>query len=203
EEFDDGLLAPLEGQLVDLADEIAYTAADLEDALAAGWIEVAEIKDLELWQRAWRAAEAASPEARAIHKRIRACKGLLASMADDVVSTTAANVAAGVDSPDAVRRAGRKLVSFSPDIVAAAGQLQEFLFDKVYSHPASTAKDSEARQIIRELFDAYTAEPALLPERYRQRIDAGAGSTLHRVVCDYIAGMTDRFCRAEHERICI
>ena len=201
QEFADGLLPPLEGQVVDLADEIAYTAADLEDALVAGWIKVEQLAGLALWRRAWQQATEAAPDARAIHKRLRACKAALAAMADDAIETTAANIEAlGVGSPQAARAAGKKCAAFSDAMAAAVAEVHEFLLASVYRHPRSAEKHAEARRIIGELFAAYTASPALLPDRYKRRIDAD--SALHRVVCDYIAGMTDRFCRQEHERTC-
>jgi dGTPase len=202
EEFADGLSSPLEGQLVDLADEIAYTSADVEDALAAEWVTVRQLEGLELWRRAWQAAEREAPRAGALHMRIRACKMILAVMADDLVSTTADGIAAaGIESVDAVRAAG-KCVVFSQETAAGVRQMHVFLLAEVYRHPRSAEKHCEARGIITGLFDAYTGDPTLLPERYRRRIDADAGSSRHRVACDYIAGMTDRFCRQEHERIC-
>ncbi|HUS46550.1 MAG TPA: deoxyguanosinetriphosphate triphosphohydrolase [Phycisphaerae bacterium] len=202
-EFSDALHAPLEGQLVDLADEIAYTAADLEDALSAGWINVEQLAGLALWQQAWQQAEETSPDARPIHKRIRACKNILSAMADDLVETTATKIAAaGVDSPDAARRAKEKCVAFSPPLADAAKEMHKFLFARVYQHPRGVEKNGEAQRIISDIFEAYVGEPSLLPARYRGRIDSGPDSSRHRVACDYIAGMTDRFCREEHNRIC-
>ena len=199
-EFADGLQAPLEGQLVDLADEIAFTAADLEDALAAEWLGDQQLQPLALWQEAWEAAERETPQARPIHKRIRACKGVLAIMADDAVAATAANVsAAGVESVDAVRQSGGKLAEFSEARRTAVRQLQDFLHANVYLHPRSAEVSQAGRRMIRELFDSYAAAPLLLPERYRKRIETDG---LHRVICDYVAGMTDRFCKQAHRRIC-
>lgn len=200
EEFDTNLQAPLEGQLVDLADEIAYTSADLEDALAAGWIDAEQLRGLALWRDAWKAADVEAPDARAIHKRIRACKGVLASMADDLLAATTTNIAElGLDSVGAVRHASQPAVAFFETMRNPVARLQEFLFDAVYMHPANVEQDDRAGRIIRGLFAAYVADPGLLPPRYRQRIDADG---LHRVVCDYIAGMTDRFCQEEHAKIC-
>ncbi len=198
-EFDLSLQAPLEGQLVDLADEIAYTSADLEDALAAGWLDMEKIAHLELWRQAWATAEADAPDARAIHKRIRACKAVLAMMADDVIATTAGNISAtGVASPDDVRRANGRLVAFSPAVATAVRQMQDFLLREVYIHPRADEKDRATREMIGFLFGAFVADAGLLPERYRGRIDAEG---LHRVVCDYIAGMTDRYCREEYAKL--
>ncbi len=190
EEFDRTLQPPLEGQLVDLADEIAYTSADLEDALAAGWITGEQLEPFELWQQAFAVAQADAPDARPIHKRIRACKAVLSAMTDDLIATTAANIATmKIATPDDARRAGR-CASFSPPLAGRVAAVQDFLLHNVYLDPKAADKDRNARRVVRDLFHAFVAQPRLLPPRYSQRIDAEG---LHRVVCDYIAGMTDRY----------
>jgi dGTPase len=198
EDFDPGLTAPLCGQLVDKADEIAYTAADLDDALSAGLLTVDQLGELELWRTAWATAEADAPAARPIHKRIRACKAVLATMADDLVATSAAHIdALAIRRPDDARRAGRRAVEFSPAVAAAVRKLQDFLLHNVYLSGDGVEKDRQGQQMIADLFAAFLANPALLPDRYRSRIPAAG---LPRVTCDYIAGMTDRFCAKEHQR---
>ena len=198
-EFDPALQAPLEGQLVDLADEIAYTSADLEDALAAGWITIEQVAGLPLWRRAWSAATDIAPDARPIHMRIRACKAVLATLADDLVRATAANLRAmSIDSLDNVRTAPGKCVALSAQTAEHLRGMQTFLYDHVYLAPPSARQAEQSGKLIRTLFEAYAADPDLLPPRYRQRIDAQG---LHRVACDYIAGMTDRFCRQAHAAI--
>lgn len=195
-ELPPGQHAPLEGQLVDLADEIAYTSADLEDALAGEWISVEQIRGLALWEIAWSAAQADAPDARPIHKRIRACKAVLAAMADDLINTTTARaVEMKIDTPDAARKAGKKAVAFSPALASAVREMQDFLLHKVYLRPDAEKKERESRRLIQELFATFTGSPDLLPSRYQTRIDADG---LHRVVCDYIAGMTDRYCKDQH-----
>jgi len=198
-EFDNALLPPLEGQIVEQADEIAYTSADLEDAMAAGWIGPGDVEALALWRLAWARAESADPEARPIHKRIRACKAVVAVLADDLLTATAAEIAClALDSPDAVRQAPRRCAAFSAEVSRALAEMHEFLMGRVYFHPANVRQDQQARKVIRGLFEAYVADASLLPQRYQRRIETDG---LHRVVCDYLAGMTDRFCRRQYERI--
>ena len=81
-------------------------------------------------------------------------------------------------------------------------QLQNFLMEKVYLSKENTKRARRSRRIISELFELYVQDNSALPERYRSRIDTEGGETAQRVTCDYIAGMTDRFCIQEHERIC-
>jgi len=190
----------LEGQLVDLADEIAYTSADLEDALSAGWINTEQLGELELWRRAWAAAEAEYPRARAIHKRIRATKAVLAILADDALASTRAELTRrGIDSVEAVRRAPARCVVLSANTQRQLEQAKRFLREHVYNHPRSREEDEKGRRLIRELVAVYLSDESALPERYRRRVPAEG---VHRVICDYVAGMTDRFCRQAHADLC-
>jgi len=199
EDFDAALFGPMEGQLVDLADEIAYTSADLEDALWAGWIRPEELGELALWRRALAVAEADAPGAGPVHKRIRACKAILSAMADDLVATTTANLASSpISSPDDVRRAKCRYVTFSQELAEDVRATQRFLLERVYLCETNAARNAEAGRIVRDLFEAYTSDVSLLPARYRRRVESDGP---HRLACDYIAGMTDRFCRNEHARL--
>jgi dGTPase len=120
-------------------------------------------------------------------------------MADDLITSTAANIdRLGIDSPEAARRAKDGAVAFSAGLAPEVAELQDFLLKHVYLRPAAVEKEADARKIIRELFEAYVADPQRLPERYRNR---AADDGLHGTVCDYVAGMTDRFCRNEHARL--
>jgi dGTPase len=199
EDFPPGRLAPPEGQIVDLADEIAYTSADLEDALAAELITIEQLEAVPLWRQAWAAAQSDFPDARPIHKRIRACKAVLAIAADDLIAATQANVAElHLDSSDAARAAARKAVALSPSVRQDLRGMQDFLLHNVYLRPAAAEMMHQTQAIIRELFQAYLADTGRLPTRYQTRTPTDG---LHRTVCDYVAGMTDRFCKDQHAQI--
>ena len=199
DDFDPALLGPLEGQLVDLADEIAYTSADLDDALSAGWISTEQLEDSPLWRRSWDQVAGEYPQAPAIARQIRAAKTILAILADDLVATTAVAMRdSPADDVDAVRRAGGRLVGHSGPVRAALSALEDLLMQKVYLHPANLAHGQGNRQVVRELFETFAAHPDRLPPRYRSRMEADG---LQRVCCDYVAGMTDRFCLQEHARL--
>jgi len=195
DEFDTSQCAPLEGQLVDLADEIAYTSADLDDALASGWITTDDLSELAMWTRAVDIAEADAPDARAIHKRIRACKAVMAILVDDVVARTDAQItASGASDVDDVRRAGTKLIALNDDLRRDINELHAFLMERVYTHPENRKHQLASQELLRKLFTHLVSNPDALPARYTKRIGT---EDLHRVVCDYVSGMTDRFCR-EH-----
>ncbi|MFP4052249.1 MAG: deoxyguanosinetriphosphate triphosphohydrolase [Phycisphaerae bacterium] len=200
EDFDTTQMAPLEGQLVDLADEIAYTAADLDDALQMRLVTAESLAGLSLWREAMCRVEARWGQARPIHKEIRCCKEVLAMLADDLIVTTAQHMEAlNVDSPRAARQAGHKCVTFSSHMRENLSEMQDYLLRNVYTSEGNIRQDERAGQVIRELFAAYLSRPELLPHRYQKRSNEDG---LHRVICDYIAGMTDRFCNEEYTRIC-
>jgi dGTPase len=199
EDFDTARPAPLEGQVVDLADEIAYTAADTEDALQAGWICQDQLQQLTLWQIAWQRVESRWPDARRIHKEIRAAKTIVAVLSDDALATSRQNIEQmNLASCQDVRHATRRAVAFSPEMTAHVEQMQQFLLAEVYTQGENARRVTEARQILTALFTAYQTDPTRLPQRYQTRIQEQG---LHRVICDYIAGMTDRFCLAQHKTI--
>ena len=199
EEFEAALSGPLEGQLVDLADEIAFTVADTADALAAEWICPEQLEPLELWRRALAAARAVMPQARPIHQRLQAGRNLMALLIDDAIAETSRRLEelAPTSALD-VQQARDRYAGFNPAMAGAVRQLQDFLLETVYRHEQALARQQEARAIVAELFAAYLADPSLMPPRYQERI---AREGPHRVACDYIAGMTDRFCRQEHARV--
>ena len=198
-DLDEPGMPPLAGQLIERADEIAYTSADLDDSLSAGTITIDQLAGVRLWERAWAEAERDFPNARPIHKRIRACKGVLAAMADNLLESTSAAIdALNIRSPEDVRNAHQRCVGFTPEMARDVEQLQDFLLHNVYLSEIHVAHDQRGRRIIRQLFNAFVSTPSLMPERYRRRIDRDG---LHRVACDYVAGMTDRYCTEQHQKL--
>ena len=97
-----------------------------------------------------------------------------------------------------MRRAGRRLVAYSPEMAAAVRELKEFLFANMYRHYRVVRMGDKAGRILRDLFHSYVGEPRQLPPRYQEQIERDG---VHRVVCDYIAGMTDRFAVDEHRKL--
>ncbi len=200
EEFGAGRYGPLEGQIVDLADEIAYTSADLEDALSAGLANTEQLAPLELWRRAKKRADGEYADAGAIHQRIRATKAVLAEMADDLIACTVANLEAlGATDADHIRDADARTAAWPDHTRQAVDELQQFLLDNVYCSDRNAKRRSDTERVLRRLFAAYVENISLLPERYQRRIDTEG---LHRVVCDFLAGMTDRYCLQTYEQIC-
>jgi dGTPase len=194
-----GRLPPLEGQVANLADQIAYSVHDLEDGLMQGMIEEDSLMGCALWREAAVPVREQYPRA-AVHAVRRPILDALGDrLASDVVAESGARIAAaGVRTVDDVRRAAGPLIVFSAAMQSQLDELQALLKRYVYRHHHVVRMDAKARRLIGELFAAYAAEPELLPPRYFERI---AEQGAPRVICDYIAGMTDRYCRLECARL--
>lgn len=177
-----------ESDLASLADRAAYALHDLEDALGADLISESDLAGLTLWRQAMVTAGQAGA-GRSIHAVRRAVlDGILNALLLDIAAS-----AAGVGGGTA--EAPRP--SLSPKSESLFRELEEFLLRQVYRSPRVAAADALGRRIIEELFNAYRADPRLLPDRFFARLDEQG---LERVIGDYIAGMTDRFCEREHVR---
>jgi dGTPase len=188
----------LEAQLVDFVDEIAYNNHDVDDGLASGMITVDQMRAVSLFREAHDAALAAGVEDERI-LRHQVVRGIIDRCTQDLLETTLATLGeAAVGSVEDVRRAGRRLVAYSPSMAARVAELKQFLFTNMYRHYRVVRMGDKAGRILRDLFQTYTAEPLQLPPRHQRRIETDG---LHRVVCDYIAGMTDRFALDEHRKL--
>jgi dGTPase len=195
----DGTQAPLEGQIANLADRVAYDCHDLEDAIGAGLLEEADFKEVDLWIEAERPVRAADPDLPLAAIRRPILDRLEALLLDDIVAESRRRISSiALSSVDDVRGLAQPLVSFSPEMRPRVDQLESFLSEKVYRHSRLIRMDDKAGRLIEQLFDVYLAEPKLLPQRFSLRV---AEQGLHRVLCDYIAGMTDRFCQEEYRRL--
>jgi len=205
--FLDGHQPSLEAQLCNLADEIAYNAHDVDDGVRSGLITLQQLADVPLFNDFQRETLAEYPQLqdkkqarRLLHETIR--RMLSAQVYDVIEATGQAVQETRPESVDAVRRAA-PLVRFGAEMQRQSKLLKSFLLQKLYRHPQVVQTNDQARQIVRELFAAYTSAPQALPERFADRMalaDGGAGGGA-RVVADYIAGMTDRFAMREHERL--
>ncbi|MFO0972513.1 MAG: deoxyguanosinetriphosphate triphosphohydrolase [Phycisphaerae bacterium] len=195
--FAAGPLPPLEGQVANLADQIAYTVHDVEDGLMQGLLDEEALAAAALWRESAEPVRREWPRLATPAVRRPILDALAERLVGDAVLETSARLAqAGADVD--VRRGPGPLAAFSAEMSARLRELQSLLLRRVYRHHHVVRMDAKARRLIRELFAAYVAEPALLPPRYGERIaEQGAA----RVACDYIAGMTDRYCRAECARL--
>jgi dGTPase len=197
-EYAPGEAPTLEAQLIDFVDEIAYNNHDIDDGLSSGMIGVDEIRRVTLFCEAHDEALARGIGDPRLQRQ-QVVRHIINRCTNDLLETTRRNlVEARVGSVDDVRRAGRRLVAYSPAIAQQVRELKEFLLRNMYRHYRVVRMGDKAGRILRDLFQSFTAEPLQLPPRYQARI---AIDGLQRVVCDYIAGMTDRFALDEHRKL--
>ena len=189
----------LEAQLVNLADEIAYNNHDIDDGLRSGLISTAQLDEVALYARHRRAVELewpGLPARRALHETLRR---IINALVLDVVNTSQQLLDEAGPADIAAVRAGPPLIRFSAPMRAEASELKRFLYANLYRHFQVNRMRSKASRIVRELFDAFSNEPGLLPPDYVQPDAEPAGQA--RRIADYIAGMTDRYAIREHKRL--
>lgn len=185
---------PLEAQLIDLTDEIAYNTADLDDGFESRLLDVQEIRrEVPIFERFHREAEKLYPTVSTKLKFNEALKRMLNRMVGDLIDTTRQRVRdAGVGTLEDVRRHPERIASFSAEVDAERRQAKEFLYRCLYYSEQLREQKADGERIVTELFDHWMSAPETLPRSYREMIDRGEESRA-RVVCDYIAGMTDKF----------
>ncbi len=195
--FLEGGQPSLEAQIANLADEIAYNNHDVDDGLRSGLITLAQLEEITLFRRHLDAVRRLYPDLndrRLIHETVRR---MINALVVDLVAQTRANLAAHRPADIHALRACPPLAAFSPEVREEHLALKRFLFQNLYRHYRVVRMSEKARRVVSALFEAFTAEPKLLPPEFQGRAEAD----LRRAVCDYIAGMTDRYAILEHRRI--
>jgi len=186
------LRPPLEAQLIDLTDEIAYSTADLDDGYEAKLLRLPEIrKQVRAFERYYVEAEAKYPDAPEKLKFNEALKRMLNRFVTDLIDNTRTRVAqSGITSVDDVRRFPERLVAFSPEIEQERREAKAFLYKALYESKPLQPEKFKAEKVVTETFDFLVANPSKLPPSYQEKVEH---EKLARVVCDYIAGMTDHY----------
>ena len=200
EEYEPALQPPLEAQMIDLVDELAYNHHDIDDGLSSALLDVEDLaRNVPLFGEPLEKARAARPNGRAKHLHAEALRGLIDVLVGDAIRTTREQVEkAGVRSVDDVRGTGRLLVGLSPDVAGANRTLKSYLNEKLYRHHRIERMKDKARRILQALFERYRTNPRLLPDDTRQRVETDG---LERTISDYIAGMTDRYAIEEYLKL--
>jgi dGTPase len=193
------LRTPLEGQLIDWVDEIAYNTADLDDAREAELLDLDALrKEAPIFADAYAQIDAAYPAGREKLKVNASLKLVLDQLVTDLIETTEQRVlASGAATADDIRRASRRLAGFSDAIAARNAELKAFLFKHIYDHPAITEDRDRSVRSLEELFVYYLDSPGSMPPAHEESASTEAR---HVVVCDYIAGMTDQFLLRKHQQ---
>jgi len=181
----------LEGQVADMADRIAYNCHDLEDGMRARVIEAGQMGDIEIYVEAAKRVGADAISDRTI-RRTRIAKAIIDRLVSDCIDTSHRNIeAGGIRTADEAARRAENLIGLSRENDRRLADLENFLLDNFYRHESLRATAAKARGWLTDLFEQLCREPQRMPG-YFQRFIPQHG--LHRAVCDYIAGMTDRYC---------
>jgi len=192
---------PLEAQLIDLTDEIAYNTADLDDGYESHLLRLEEIREgVPLFERFYPRVVQLYPEAPEKLKFNEVLKRILNRLVDDLIRTTQKRIdEAKIQSSEGVRRYPERLAAFSPEVEAERRQNKNFLYENLYFSPSLADEKDDAERVVSELFAFWMANPKSLPHQYQ---DKAQEEGLPRVICDYIAGMTDPFILEQYEKYC-
>lgn len=206
ERFLDNSEASLEAQLVNLADEIAYNSHDVDDGLRSGLINLQQLREVDLFSDIYNEVTQtypSLPDRRVIYETVRR---LIGYQVIDLVETSRNNIdSANPADISAVRLHGNPLVAYSPEMRERNLALKRFLRNNLYQHYRVRRMSAKASRMLSELFEGFMSDPKLLPDEYAKRAGqahAENGDTgTARIIADYIAGMTDRYAIAEHEKL--
>lgn len=190
---------PLEAQMIDLADEIAYNNHDIDDGLKSGYIRLEDLEGVEIWRETWTLVARKFPildRGRHIHQTISHLIGILI---EDLVTTSEKAIRdAGIKTLTEVRQCRQPLMGLSPDMLEKNRQLKAFLYKHLYRHYKVERMRLKTERFLTFLFEAYLANTRLLPTDQQEKVRRFGRE---RAICDYIAGMTDRFALDEYRRL--
>jgi dGTPase len=191
----------LEAQIVDVADEIAYNNHDLDDSLEEALIAESDLENIELWCRVKQMILQLEPNIDPAKLRHKAIRKLINLQVTDAVKQTEKNIAQHkIVAIADIRNQPEKLAVFSQEMQVLNKQLKSFLFDKVYRHHRVMRAVDKSKRNMMELFRIYLEKPEALPPKWQAKFKNRVDSK-YRVVCDYIAGMTDRFAQQEYRKL--
>ncbi|WP_306045389.1 deoxyguanosinetriphosphate triphosphohydrolase [Nioella sp. MMSF_3534] len=189
-----------EAQVAAVSDDVAYNNHDLADGLRAGLFTDAEAAELPIVGAAYAEVDRDWPGLDRKRRRAEALRRVFGVMVSDVIDTSRARLAeTAPQSVEELRGAGRPMVRFSEALFADLKEIRAFLFSRMYRAPSVVEMRSRVTRVVEELFPLYMARPELLPEEWKQDVEAARDETARaRLVADYIAGMTDRFALQQH-----
>ena len=189
----------LETQLVDIADEIAYDNHDLDDGLTSGLINEKDLEDFEIWKKINRKINQKYVKIKSTSRKYLIIRGLIDLQVTDLITHTQEKLARlKIRKYADLQKINYKLVGFSPELKELRKPLRQFLMQKLYHHYRVVRMSVKAKRFIRELFLEYLSRPQQLPVEIGRRV---AKEGVQRVVCDYIAGMTDRYALDEYKKL--
>jgi dGTPase len=191
-----------EAQIAAIADDVAYNNHDVDDGLQAHVFDLDEVADVPLVGPILAGVRRDYPGLEPGLTRLEMVRRMIGVMVNDVLAETRRRAAeAGVNSAEDVRRLGRPLVAFSSDLSEPLARLRGFLHERMYRHWRVNRSRSQARRMLAEMFALFLAEPDVLPVEWYGRLRDRDETGRARVICDYMAGMTDRYAIEEHRRL--
>lgn len=197
-EYNPELRGHLEAQIANVADELAYTAHDLDDGLKSGMITPNYLDGVALWEILLESVGIQKDQIDELARR-RLIRRLIGLEVSDLVYQTNLRIReSNVRSVEELQSLPYPVIGFSEDLHRRNRQLKDFLFTKLYRHYRVVRMAVKAERVLTDLFNAYTSEPSILPQHIQEQINEFG---LQRTVCDYLAGMTDRFAIEEHQKI--
>jgi dGTPase len=199
--YEPELACSLEGQIANAADELAYTSHDLDDGLRSGLIELGALGEVTIWREMAAALDLDPCAALTGMERHQVIRALIGWGVTNVIEATSRRLdEEGIDSVETLRGRGSSILGFSSEGQRYHGELKFFLYQQLYRHWRVVRMAAKAQRVLEALFQAYVQEPAQLPNSVQDRL-GGRGEPLERLLCDYIAGMTDRFALDEYARL--
>ena len=194
--------ASLEAQCAAIADDIAYNTHDIDDGLRAGLLTLDMLGEVSLPASILSAVRERYPSLDAVRTGHELMRRQITIFVEDVIATSADRIARMKPaSPDEVRAAGEAMVTFSAEMTVQEKELKTFLYRNMYRHPEVMRVRANADAIVRDLFDAYFADPRAMPEGWREGLDRCEDRVKARHVSDFLAGMTDTYAVKEHRRL--
>ncbi len=191
--------ASLEAQIANLADEITYYSHDLDDGLDFALITARQLSGLAVWDETVGEVRQHFPQLRGKELNGYAIRCMIDRQVQDVITTSEGGLSvAGITSVDDVRRQPTPLIRYSAGLLDANRKLRRFLYSKLYHHPRVAGLNEKACTMLKRVFEAYLHYPALLGKGAALRLESEG---LHRTVCDYLSGMTDRYVMGEYDRL--
>jgi len=198
DDYDPELRGHLEAQIANAADELAYSAHDLDDGLRSGLLSPDDLHDLKIWKTlvesvGWNGGELNELDRKRIIRRMIGIE-----VRDLIESTDKEIQRSGVGSVEGLQKLDHNVIRFSDEMSKMNRELKDFLYAKLYKHHRVIRMQVKAESIISNLFNAYIKNPLMLPNHIQDGIDSIG---LKRAICDYIAGMTDRYAIDEHQKL--
>lgn len=199
DDFEPGKRSSVEAQIANLADEIAYNTHDLDDGLTAGFIELDQLSDLEIWDETLQDAASTAGDVDDTRKKCQIVRALINQQITDVIQTTENNLLAKeTRTVDDIRDLDFDVVNYSEEMRRKNRELRQFLRENFYQHFRVARMSRKATRFLEDLFQEYMEDIRQLPPAALRDLDS---LSQERIICDYIAGMTDRYALDEHKRL--